>query len=134
MKKYVFDSSALITFFNGEKGADEVEKILLQDNSEKIISMINVFEICYDVAKRSSYADGLQMFETIKQMPIDIIYEINQNVMGNAIHFKTNFKVSVADSIALGLAKEKNAFLITSDHHEFDCIEEAEELKFVWFR
>ena len=134
MSIYVFDSSALIAFFNDEKGAEKVEKILLQKNNYSLISIINVFEICYDAARRSCYDDGIQMFEEIKQLPIKIIFEITQNVMEKAVYFKTNFKVSVADSIALGLTKENEACIITSDHHEFDCIDEAKETKFFWFR
>lgn len=34
MSIYVFDSSALIAFFNDEEGADKVEKILLQKNKK----------------------------------------------------------------------------------------------------
>ncbi len=134
MKNYVFDSSALIAFFNNEKGAEKVEKILQMKEATKQISIINVFEICYDAAKRSNFESSLEMFEVIKQLPVKIIFEISPKTMENAIFFKTNFKVSVADSIALGLAKEIDAFLITSDHHEFDCIEEAKELDFFWFR
>ncbi len=33
MSIYVFDSSALIAFFNDEEGADNVEKILLQNSN-----------------------------------------------------------------------------------------------------
>lgn len=133
MSIYVFDSSALIAFFNDEEGADNVEKILLQNN-DHFISIINVFEICYDAAKRSGYDIGIQMFEEIKQLPIKIIFEIKQNVVEKAVYFKTNFKVSVADAIALGLAKVNDASIVTSDHHEFDCIDEAKEIKFSWFR
>ena len=133
MSIYVFDSSAIIAFFNDEEGADNVEKILEQKNIH-YISIINVFEVCYDAARRSGYYEGIQIFEEIKQLPIKIIFEIKQNVMEKAVYFKTNFKVSVADSIALGLTKVNDAIIVTSDHHEFDCIDEAKEVKFSWFR
>ncbi len=97
MSIYVFDSSALIAFFNDEDGADNIEKILLQDN-DHFISIINVFEICYDAAKRSGYDVGIQIFEEIKQLPIKIIFEIKQNVVEKAVYFKTNFKTNQAES------------------------------------
>ena len=106
--------------------------IIIYNN--RFISIINVFEICYDAARRSGYDDGIQMFEEIKKLPVTIVFEISQNVMEQAVYFKTNFKVSVADSIALGLTKAKEASIVTSDHHEFDCIDEAKEFKFSWFR
>ena len=36
MSTYVFDSSALIAFFNDEDGADKVEKILLNNDNNNI--------------------------------------------------------------------------------------------------
>ncbi len=50
------------------------------------------------------------------------------------IAYFNNFNVSVADSVALGLAKLKGASLVTTDHHEFDPIEEAGEMRFHWLR
>ncbi len=134
MSIYIFDSSALIVFFNDEEGADNVENIHLQENNYSLISIINVFEICYDAARRSGYDDSLKIFKEIKRLPIKIVFEIRQNVMEKAVYFKTNFKVSVADSIALDLTKVNDACIVTSDHHEFDCIDEANEINFFWFR
>lgn len=50
------------------------------------------------------------------------------------VYLKKNYKVSLADSIALGFAKENQARLVTSDHHEFDPIDEAGDAKFLWIR
>lgn len=51
-----------------------------------------------------------------------------------AIFFKISYAVSVADTMALGLAKVKNAALVTTDHHEFDPIDQAKALTFYWIR
>jgi PIN domain nuclease of toxin-antitoxin system len=51
-----------------------------------------------------------------------------------AAHYKNTYKVSLADSIALGLARLHKAHLVTSDHHEFDPIEAAADAKFLWIR
>ncbi len=42
--------------------------------------------------------------------------------------------MSVADSMALGLANVMNATLVTCDHHEFECIDETNDAEFYWFR
>ncbi|MBF0397357.1 MAG: hypothetical protein HQK78_11335 [Desulfobacterales bacterium] len=60
--------------------------------------------------------------------------KIEENLLKEAIYFKTKYRISVADSIALSLAKVNNAIIITSDHHEFDCIDKAKEIDFYWFR
>ncbi len=133
MKAYVLDACALIAFFNEEKGADIVENILLQ-NELCLMSVINVYEVCYDAAKISGIEDGIRIYDEIQQMPIKIIKVIGKDLLRQAMYFKANYKISVADSFALGLAKLNQAVLVSGDHHEFDVIEKAAELKFHWIR
>lgn len=127
MKSYVIDACSLIAFFNQEKGADNVEHLLMQ-NYPCLMSIINIYEVCYDAAKMGC------LYEEIKSMPLKIIREVGEDTIKKAIHFKVNYKISVADSIALGLAMVNNAVMVTADHHEFDVIAQAGELDFHWIR
>ena len=55
MSTYVFDSHALLAFFQGEPGAETVEKILRQSHVESsniFISLINLGEIIYLTKRR----------------------------------------------------------------------------------
>ncbi len=133
MKTYVMDACALIAFFNQEKGADNVEHLLMK-NCPCLMSIINIYEVCYDAAKMRCLEDGMKVYQEIKLLPLTIIREVGEDTMKEAIHFKVNYKVSVADSIALGLAKVNNAVMVTADHHEFDVIAQAGELEFHWIR
>jgi len=54
--------------------------------------------------------------------------------MRYAGEFKRNYRVSLADSVALGLAQQLNAYLVTSDHHEFDPIDRDGKARFWWIR
>jgi len=51
-----------------------------------------------------------------------------------AARFKTAYQMSVADSFALALAANLNASLVSTDHHEFDSVEIAGEIRFFWLR
>jgi predicted nucleic acid-binding protein len=51
-----------------------------------------------------------------------------------AARFKARFRISLADSVALALAVVCDAPLVTCDHHEFDPIETAGEVRFLWIR
>jgi len=133
MITYIFDACALIAFLNDEEGSDSIERILLQEN-HRFISIINVYEVCYDAAKRAGVDEGIKIFEEIKSMPIEIVYEISKRIIEKALHFKTKYRISLADSIALGLTKVKDAVLVTCDHHELDCIDDSKEIEFYWFR
>ena len=44
------------------------------------------------------------------------------------------FWISLADSVALAFAKNREAELVTSDHHEFDALDKLGELSFFWIR
>ena len=98
------------------------------------MSVINAYEDCYDAARQSGFDEGVKLYQDIQKLPMTIISQIEEELVKHAIHFKITYKVSVADSIALGLAKSRNATLVTADHHEFDPIEKANDLKFSWIR
>jgi len=51
-----------------------------------------------------------------------------------ARRLKIKYKMSVADSIALGEASILGASILTSDHREFDPVEQSETIKFTWIR
>jgi predicted nucleic acid-binding protein len=48
--------------------------------------------------------------------------------------FKVNYRISLADSIALAMARQLGARLVSTDHHEFDPIEQAGAVQFKWMR
>jgi predicted nucleic acid-binding protein len=70
----------------------------------------------------------------IKSIPIEINSEISDNLLKEAGRFKITYKISLADSIVLAEAKMNSASIITADHHEFNIIEESENMDFFWIR
>lgn len=44
------------------------------------------------------------------------------------------FVMSLADSIALGLARQMGAKVVSSDHHEFDPVASSGDAEFSWIR
>jgi PIN domain nuclease of toxin-antitoxin system len=66
MKSYVLDACALIAFFNEEEDADIVENIILQNDS-CLMSIINVYEVCYDAAKIAGVDEGIKIYDEIQQ-------------------------------------------------------------------
>lgn len=134
MKTYVFDACALIAYLNQETGSEVVERLLKQNGCAKLMSIINVYEVCYDAARVCGVDEGMMLYKNIKTLPIDIIRDIDDLTLRHAIHFKITYAMSVADAFALGLAKTRNATLVTADIHEFDPIDATHELDFHWIR
>ena len=133
MKTYVLDACALIAYINDEKGADVVEALLAGKN-HVVVSIINVYEVYYDALRTSGEEKANSILEDIEGLPIKIIRNISKKAILEAAKFKVNYSISLADSIVLGLAVLLNAFIVTSDHHEFDVIEEKDSLNFHWIR
>lgn len=75
-----------------------------------------------------------QILLDLKKLPIKFIDRIKENILFSASYFKCNYKISLADSIALATSKSLSAKLLTSDHHEFDIIDIKQDLEFIWIR
>ena len=133
MNRFVLDACCLIAFFNQEKGFEVVERILSEEN-EVYISIVNVFEICYDLERSNPEVNGTDIYEDILELPIQIEDKIDKIHLQHSIYFKNKYRISVADAFALGLAKKVNAKIVTADHHEFDLIYINENLEFEWIR
>jgi predicted nucleic acid-binding protein len=74
------------------------------------------------------------VYAAVLRLPITIIDGIKDEVFREAARIKTQYKMSLADSIALGEASIMGASLLTSDHHEFDAVEKSESISFLWIR
>jgi predicted nucleic acid-binding protein len=135
--KYVLDACSLIAHFNEEDGASKVKSIILDaisSNSTIYIHRINLFEVYYDLLRSGGEDMASDAMASVDDFPIHIIDSITDELMKEAARFKLSYKISVADAFALATAKLEDATLVTADHHEFDIIDEANELSFFWFR
>jgi uncharacterized protein len=133
---YVLDACALLAFLKDEDGADIIENLFREsyDIENIFLHKLNLLEIYYGILKYDGIVKADEMMQLIIELPIIIIDKINKNIFKKAGYYKANYRISLADAIALGTASEKKAKLITSDHHEFDIIEEKEGFKFLWIR
>ena len=134
MKNYVIDACALIAYLHGEEGADVVEKALQSEECKLYMHVLNLYEVYYDYYRNEGEEVADTVLSNLLKLPITYEERIDLNLMKIAAEFKVTYKVSVADTVALALTDLKNAALVTSDHHEFDEIEQANRLKFYWIR
>ena len=135
--KYVLDSCALLAFIYKESGYDIVKTTLAQADSgsaEVYMNKVNLFEVYYDIRRSTGSQEADDAYSMIQKLPIVIINGISEKVFREAARIKTGYKISLADSFALGEASVMSAPLITSDHHEFDAVEKNEKISFKWIR
>lgn len=133
---FVFDACALIAYLNDEPGADKAESLLEQAHEGHVrlyIASVNVYEVFYDCLKRDT-TTARQLLDDIYNLPMTIIETLDRPLMDTAGWFKVTYRISLADSIALGLAQSMNAHFVSTDHHELDQIARDGKMQFHWLR
>jgi len=124
----------LIAFFNDDPGAEVVGAIFNEVPSVEM-SAINLLEIAYDAVRCSGDPQSAHhILEAVRQLPIHVHWEIDSALFHHAARLKAGHRISLADACALALAKTLGAPLVTSDHHEFDTLEQHGIARFIWIR
>ncbi len=131
MASKILDAYALMAFFEDEPGADDVRNLLLKaedGNLKLLISVINLGEVWYSIARSNSPETADQYIQEIQGMTIEIV-EADWPLTRQAATLKVNGNISYADCFAAALAKNRKAELITGDK-EFKVFEG--EIKIAW--
>lgn len=131
MKSKVLDSYALMAFFEDEPGADFVREVLLKAEEggvKLLMSVVNLGEVWYSIARTNSTKIADQYAQEIMGMAIEIV-EADWELTHQAAAFKVNGNISYADCFAAALAKIHKAELITGDE-EFEVLQD--EIKITW--
>ena len=136
MATMVLDAHALMVLFNDERGAEEIEKILIKAESgspQLLMSIVNWGEIYYSILRGASQEMADAKAHEIAGMQIELVPvdADDLELVRQAAAFKATRKMSYADCFAAALAKIKNAELITGDR-EFKQL--ARDVKIHWLR
>ena len=134
---YLLDACALIAYINDEDGADVVDALLTQASNDVVtiaMSMVNVLEVYYGVFRDFGHDEAEEILNEILSLPIKIISELSIDALREAGRLKARYKMSLADSVALGIASVSGYFIATADHHEMDPVEQNESIQFLWIR
>lgn len=130
---FVFDSFALLAFFQAEEGAETVKVILekaLKKEAHVYMSAINLGEIYYLSVRKLGEIQAEQMLDDIEKLPITIEEASLERIM-EAARIKARYTVSYADAFCISLAKELKAPVVTGDP-EFNQLDSLIET--IWLR
>jgi ribonuclease VapC len=131
VKRYVLDSNALLSYCEGEEGANTVADIFkkaLDNAAEIFLGVVNWGEMYY-IALREGGEDRAELYRsTIAKYPVTIV-EANRELTLQAARYKASYTISYADAFAAALAKLRKAELVTGDK-ELKQIEK--EIKIRW--
>ena len=123
-KKYVLDTSAIMTFLEEEAGVDTVHKLLEQAQAEHItiyVSFVTFTEICYISIQEQGEKVATERLNKMEAMPINRM-ESNSKLTREAGEIKAKHHLSLADTFIAALAKITDATLVHKDP-EFESLE-----------
>ena len=115
--RYLFDSHALLAFFQEEKGTEVVAKILrraLKQRLDRLICVINLGEIIYMTKRRFGDNKKVEILGRVHQLGFKIL-QTPEALVYKAAEFKADYPISYADCFALACALEQSAILVTGD-------------------
>ena len=134
---YILDACALIALFKKERGADKVKFLLdeaLAGQSVVYMNTINLIEVHYCFYRTLGQEKSNLLLEQIYKMPVHFINTVDETIFSETSRLKAQYAIPLGDSIGLATAIKMNGTFVTSDHSDFEVIEEKEDLKFFWFR
>jgi predicted nucleic acid-binding protein len=114
---YVFDSFALLAYFQGEAAALKVKEILKQAWREEAVvflSVVNLGEIIYTVERKLGHDTSQETLHDLLTLPVQIADATLDRVL-SAAHIKACFPVSYADAFVVALGQETAATVVTGD-------------------
>jgi predicted nucleic acid-binding protein len=117
MKRYLLDTSALLTLRDEEEGAEQVAEILHQARRGQIYCFacfLTLMEVFYRVWKDEGESEGRLAYEQFQALPMTWIHE-DKTLLEKAAEVKATHQVSLADAWIGACAILQNARLVHKD-------------------
>lgn len=129
---YLFDSHALLAFFQKEEGAAVVAQILrkaMQQDTARLICVINMGEIVYLTKRRFGDEKKLEILGHIQRLGLTVLPAPN-GLVYQAAEIKAEYPLSFADCFALCCAINFGADLVTGDP-EFKAVSHLVRIEWI---
>jgi ribonuclease VapC len=113
----LFDSHALLKFFQRESGHEQVARLLDQARrarTPKFLSAINLGEIIYTTKRTFGDQKKIEVLAHIERLGFTIL-PVPNSLIFQAAEFKAEYSISFADCFTLATALEHKATIVTGD-------------------
>jgi len=123
-KAYIFDSHALLKYFQKEKGYEDVVRLLEEiekSGTAKYLNVINLGEIIYATKREFGDQKKLEVLANIERLKFTIL-PVPNHLVFQAAEYKALYAISYADCFTLASALEYHAVVVTGDP-EFEKVE-----------
>ncbi len=123
MKRYLLDTSALLTLRDDEEGAGKVEEILRMAQNQKagcFACFLTLMEVFYRVWKDEGEQEGRLAYQQCQTLPIKWIHE-NAQLLEKAAELKAKHSLSLADAW-IGASAILNDCILVHKDPEFEVL------------
>ncbi len=112
-KRYLLDTSALLTLIEDESGADRVKEIFRRD--QVILPWVALMEVYYMTLQEQGQQEAETRFAMLRHSSAEIIWNMNEASIIRAGKVKAANKVSFADALISSLAIQTESVLVHKD-------------------
>lgn len=115
--RFVLDSFALLAHLQSESGGPRVKAVLAeadQERAEVYLCLINHGEVVYIVEREKGLTAAQHVTASVDSLPITVV-EPDRRLTFAAAHLKAGHPISYPDALALALAQDMQATLLTGD-------------------
>ena len=118
--RYVLDACAIIALIRKEDGCIQVRQALEVEENVCFVHALNLCEVYYDCLRCYGATQTENLLANLNDAGLIIREDMDSDFWKAAGALKTRGRISLADCFAVALAEREDAWLLTSDHHEFD--------------
>lgn len=130
-KAFIFDSHALMKYFQKGKGYEKVFRLLEEirkSGNTKYINAINLGEIIYSTKREFGDQKKLEVLASIERLNFTVL-PVPDSLIFQAAEYKAEYGISYADCFVLSSAVRQSAAIVTGDP-EFKKVAHLAEI--VW--
>ena len=112
-KRYLLDTSALLTLIEDEPGADRVKEIFRRE--QVFLPWVALMEVYYMTLQERGQQEAETRFAMLRHSSAEITWNMDEATIIRAGKIKAYNKVSFADSLISSLAIQSEATLVHKD-------------------
>ncbi len=119
-KRYLLDTSALVSYFENEAGASEVDAIVRSGAAQ--VPWTALLEVYYISLQERDEEEALLRFASIRAAPeVEVLWNVDEALLLTAGQIKATNRVSFADALIAAYAIQNDAVLVHKAP-EFDAL------------
>ena len=130
---HVVDASALISYFKEELGHEQFAELLADEENVLAIHIVNLCEVHYGYYRSDGPDRAEEAWEKAASF-LRVLDKFDASFVKRVGRWKATQDIPLADAFAAATAENDAVPLVTTDHGDFDSIEESGALRIQWLR